>query len=480
VTSDDSRSARPRAAAPKRPRHRRVTARSLAVATAAVALTGAVAAGSASAERPLRTGIDDNTYFAPQAVPRDRAFERTVASGSSLIRMNVRWRTVATGQPANPDSPADPAYDFSAVDRAVQGAAANGLNVLLTVFSAPDYAEGPNRGDAQPGVYKPNPEEFGAFARALATRYSGSFAGLPRVRYFEAWNEPNLPVFLYPQWRGKRAVSPDHYRSMLNAFYSAVKSVDRTNMVLAGAQSPYGDPRGDPMERMRPVPFLRQLLCLKPNLKRAKCPEKPAFDILSHHPIDTSGGPTTSAHSPGDAATPDLHRLVDVLRAAERQHTIRGGKRHHPVWGTELWWESNPPDETAFASLDQQADYLQRALYLLWKQGATMAINLNLLDASTANGLRSGILFANWSPKPSFTAWRFPFVTDRKSKAKLIAWGKAPLAGQLTIERQRGEQWERVKSFDVKAGEVFRTVLSMRKRPPLRATVGGEQSLIWN
>jgi hypothetical protein len=451
---------------------------SFATATAALVVLGAALVSSASAARSLTTGIDDGLYRADNADARARAFARTVESRSRLVRIDVIWREIATGQPANPGDPGDPAYNFASIDRAVQAANANGLDVMLTVLSAPDYAEGPNRGDAQPGVFKPNPAAFADFGRALATRYSGAYAGLPRVRYYEAWNEPNLPIFLYPQWDGKRAAGPAHYRAMLNAFYAAVKDVHRTNLVIAGAMAPYGAPRNDPSQRMRPVTFLRALLCIKPNLKRAHCPHKAAFDIFSHHPIDTSGGPKTSARSHLDAATPDLHRLVDVLRAAEREHTIRGGKRRHPVWATELWWESDPPKQGA-PSLEQQARYLQQGLYLLWKQGAKVVINLFVLDPRSVHGAKSGLLFADGSPKPSFTAWRFPFVTDRKSKRELIAWGKAPADGRLTIERRRGEEWEAVKSLDVRAGKVFRTVLSLRGQQSLRATVGGEQSLIW-
>ncbi len=142
---------------------------------------------------------------------------------------------------------------------------------------------------------------------------------------------------------------------------------------------------------MRPLRFARELLCLNNKLKRKACAIKPAFDIFSDHPIDTSGGPRTSAVNRDDLATPDLHRLRDVLRAAEREHTIAGGKKHHPIWATELWWESDPPEPNTFASLREQALYLEEALYLLWKQGAKVVINLPLIDPTDLGGLQSGV-----------------------------------------------------------------------------------------
>ena len=50
-----------------------------------------------------------------------------------------------------------------------------------------------------PGTGEPGPGAVRACsATAVARRYSGSFAGLPRVRMFEAWNEPNASFFLSP------------------------------------------------------------------------------------------------------------------------------------------------------------------------------------------------------------------------------------------------------------------------------------------
>ena len=64
------------------------------------------------------------------------------------------------------------------------------------------------------------PGAFGDFANAVASALLRNFAGLPRVRYFQAWNEPNLSVYLTPQYKGKNEVAAGHYRRMLNAFYA--------------------------------------------------------------------------------------------------------------------------------------------------------------------------------------------------------------------------------------------------------------------
>ncbi len=126
--------------------------------------------------------------------------------------------TTAT-RPANPADPGDPGYDFSEIDSAVRDAQARGLDVMFTVFNAPEWAEGPNRPPvsnelAPAGTWKPRSGRTSrTFATALATRYSGNYTPasgggpLPDVRNYEAWNEENLWAYLSPQYEGNKQAS---------------------------------------------------------------------------------------------------------------------------------------------------------------------------------------------------------------------------------------------------------------------------------
>ena len=243
---------------------------------------------------------------------------------------------------------------------------------------------------------------------------------------------------------------------MLNAAYSAVKAVAPRLLVVTAGTAPYGDPPGG--NRVRPVEFWRQALCTsagKKNRKKRKkrkgsakrsafkaqgCAGRAMFDVLAHHPINTTGGPAASRRAtPNDASSPDLDRVARVLRAAERAGTVLPGR--HPVWATEMWWDSNPPN-SAGAPPGRQARWIEEALYLAWKDGASVVINLLIRDSPSGphnalGGADSGIFFASGQPKPSYTAFRFPFVTDRIDKRTLRAWGKAPAGGKLVIQRKR-------------------------------------------
>ena len=80
-----------------------------------------------------------------------------------------------------------PAYSFGAIDGAVADAQARGLEVLLTFYLAPNYAEGENKpGNAPAGTWKPKPgavEDF-AFAPGFPLPHRRLHPGLERAH---AW-----------------------------------------------------------------------------------------------------------------------------------------------------------------------------------------------------------------------------------------------------------------------------------------------------
>src|SRR5512139_1048952 len=460
--------------------------------------------------------------------PAERAawLDRTVEAGAGMVRLSIIWKDVAPNRPSDPTNPGSASYNFSSLDGPVREARARGLTLLLTVNIAPAWAEAPGRpASAAQGTWKPNPSDLANFLQALAARYSGGFdppgaaRPLPAAQAIEVWNEPNLSDWLNPQFQGTTALSPDYYRSMLNASYPAIKAVNPQILVVAGGTDPYGDPPGGPYpagflgptQRVYPVQFWQQLLCVHPvtvtvkgKKKKGKkgkkrrrsvsyvtyvrtqgCPGPALFDVFAHHPIDnTGGGPLKSGPSPLDVSTPDLGRLVPVLRGAEQAGTAPGS---HPVWVTEFWWDSNPPNPSG-ASLDVQARWIEQSLYLFWKAGANVAVNFEIGDIASRPdvhaGLQSGVYFRDGSPKPSLTAFRFPFVTERIDKRTVQAWGKAPEGGTLSIQRQQGAGWVTIKELQVSKGAVFDTELRLSGNEPfpasaLRATVGANQSLVW-
>jgi hypothetical protein len=451
----------------------------------------AAAAPSLAAGAEYKIGFADPLFRSEEPATREAWFENAAYSGASIIRIDVHWSGVAPLNPPagfNPADPASPGYRWEQLDGAVKSAAARGFEVLFTMFSAPAWADGPGRpSNVRPGRWRPDPGALGAFARALATRYSGHYPdpsdptrALPRVSDYEPWNEPNLDTYLSPQWEGSEWVGATLYRRMLNRFYAGIKAVQPHATVIAGSLAPFGDPPGG--ERTPPVLFLRELLCLKGGrLRKVACPERARFDALSDHPIAV-GPPRESAASPLDASTPDLGRLTRVLRKAEELKTVLP-RKHRPLWVTEFWYDTNPPDPLGLP-LATQARWYQQDLYSFWHQGASVAITLQLRDApegrtySTSN--QSGLYFVDGSPKPSRTAFRFPFVAHRESAFKVGVWGIAPHRGKVVIQVRRAGGWRtlaRVKAF---AHTPFTATVQLLRFGKLRARLGGEASLPWS
>ena len=131
-------------------------------------------------------------------------------------------------------------------------------------------------------------------------------AAEPRVRYWQAWNEPNRDYFLMPQYTNGKMSSPALYRAMVNKFAAAVRDVSPTNRVIAGGLAPLGR-KGKPA----PLTFMKKLL------------EAPvSFDIWSHHPY-TSGGPLHLPPGSGDIALGNLGTMNALLRSKDEEDRQR-------------------------------------------------------------------------------------------------------------------------------------------------------------
>lgn len=466
-------------------------------------LVASPARSQAAASKPLSLAVSHPKLGSGASVNfwLSRAGDQTNGAGAGLYHHYVTWRTIAPANPTasfDPTDPDDPQYDFSRLDQVVRAVAANGMESMMSVYSAPDFAEGAGRpASAFPGTWKPSPSAYADFATALATRYSGSHVppgdstALPRVGKFEAWNESNLATFLTPQMKGKKLVGADHYRKLVNAFYSAVHAVQPDAKVAAGATAPFGAYYGAKAKKyIPPLRFLRRLLCLREagrgKLKRA-CGAKVSLDALSHHPISNQRGkftnPAKKPSNPDDLSASNFGKLRTLLRSAERLgRVVSSGTGARELWATEIWEFSNPPDPKCGVSLAKQARNIQQSMYLIASQGASSIHYYTIGDIEPEQlcfWTGSGLYKSNGVPKPALTGFRFPFVTVRNSKG-VNAWGRAPVSGTVVIERLKGG-WREVASVPVTAGNTFNALLGKLRGPGrYRASVGGQTSLTWS
>jgi hypothetical protein len=411
-------------------------------------LIGCLVAGSpASSARPLRTAIVDPGAFG--GPDRALAFDWTVQTGATYVRLNLRWSSVVASDtrpdPFDPTNPDDPAYTWTGFDEVVDALPA-GLEPIVCIESAPAWA----------GGISPNATGFGEFAEAAAKHYDG------RVKYWQAWNEPNRDYFLMPQYANGKMASPARYRAMVNKFAAAVHGVNAANRVVAGGLAPLGR-KGKPA----PLRFMQKLL------------ESPThFDIWSHHPY-TSGGPLHLPPGPGDIVLGNLDKMGDLLKA-------KAGKIRSvaPVqfWVTEFSWDSKPPDP---AGLGQPLHkrWVAEALYRMWADGVSLVTWFRIKDDPLASSrFQSGFFRTSGNRKPSLQAFRFPLVALTKPSGILV-WGRTPLSSKttVTVQVKTGAAWKKLSTLQSNAAGIFQKTYKVPyRRGYVRAKASGETSVAFS
>jgi hypothetical protein len=436
------------------------------VTLAAVAAAGLLALAAPAAAGPLTTAFVDPSGFA--GPNKDLQFARSRAAGATMVRLILTWSEVARQRPADATNPDDPAYVWAPFDEELSMAVAEGLEPVVVIHKAPAWAEG--SGPGNPGTVKPDPVDYGAFARAAALRYSGQFVPnqdpyaepLPRVQYWQAWNEPNRDYFFMPQYQNGRLVSPAHYRTMANRFADAVHGVNPANVVIAGGLAPLGKP-GKPA----PLAFMRAYLS-----SLAK------FDVWAHHPY-TSGGPTHHALKRDDVALGDLPEMRGVLRSAVRAGRVVSAAGSVGFWVTEFSWDSNPPDPRALRS-SIHARWTAESLYRMWLNGVSVVTWFRVQDDPLRETpYQSGLYTVSGARKPSFTAFRFPVVAFAKRRG-IYVWGRTPAGepGRIVLEIKSGSRWRQLGRLNTDSYGIFRkTYRTPIRRGYVRARLGSERSL---
>src|SRR4051794_5246475 len=459
-------------------------------------LLAAVFAAPASAYSPFQLGIHDLGAAGGDLGRYDAIRD----SNANLGRYALHWARMVPGgteKPAGFDTrnPADPHYDWSLADNWVKVMAARGVQPFITTLEAPPWAEGDDAADRanrigqDPGAYRPNAKEYGDFMHAVATRYSGSFKDangntLPRVRYFQMWNEPNFGQYLVSQ---KKEDIPGLYVKLLNAGYDAVRGVSKSNTVVGAGFGPFGNnQRGTDVD---PQVFMRAVLCLSGkggehlrDKKRCGGVAKPKFDVWAQQPYSFGGTPTSTAGSPDGATIGNMADIKRTLDFAVRARNVSPSGRKK-LWVSEFAWIANPPgwvtgDGTQIGiSPARQAAYLSESAYRLWKLGFEAMVWFGLDDQSVfPTGLYKGA-WPDVTPRPALDAFKFPFFADATSRGVLF-WGLVNRGGRTTvrIERQVGSNFKRVADVRTDSRGMFYTRLRGKKATYRATALNGQKS----
>ncbi len=303
--------------------------------------------------------------------------------GVAWVRVPVVWSQLETAKGT---------IDFASLDALVDPLANSGVKILLTVYSAPDWARNTTTESGPPTDFN----DYANFVGALANHYKG------RVQAYEVWREPNIRR----EWSG-RPLSAASYVEMLRLAYAAIKRADPSAFVLSAGLSPTG--YNDGVNAINDRTYLRQAYAA--GLAQYS-------DAIGAHPNGWANPPdaTCCNASPGVSGwfNDRTFYFRDTLKDY-RDIMTQNGDSGTFIWVTDFGWGSSEqvaPDPSSvdpnfgfvkFTSQAQQAQYVARGFELGRTLGYVGPMFLSNLNGCPAVG--------NRPESPDFTACYFSLLT---------------------------------------------------------------------
>jgi LysM repeat protein len=260
--------------------------------------------------------------------------------GVAWVKINVLWKDFE----AVPGS-----IDLAALDAQIAPALDAGLNVMLTLSAAPQWARVSQEADGPPTDYA----TFAQFAGAVAGRYRG------RVRAYEIWDRPNVRS----QWSGT-PLSATSYVGLLRAAYNAIKNVDPSALVISAGLAPTGV--NDGVNAISDRQFLRD----------AYEAGLPVYaDAIGANPFGWANPPDSSCCEPSPGVTgwyDDRSFYFRDTLTDYRRIMVEANDGARFIWVTRFGWGTSDGvvsevnqvglDLSYYTFLDQQeqADYIVR------------------------------------------------------------------------------------------------------------------------
>ncbi|MDP2711806.1 MAG: hypothetical protein Q8O56_11360 [Solirubrobacteraceae bacterium] len=469
--------------------------RQLALLTAL--LTGICVFAPAAQAAPDQASImmDDDLLLYRDNVTQTRTLVTMQSMGADAVRVTMLWRIAAEGASLSnqeierikgqrnreraraqkkrfkPNDPRTyPTRNWDRYDNLVKEATKLGMRVFFTLTGpGPSYAHrtAPPSQRRNAGTYKPYPSRFRSFVEAVGKRYSGTYRDenalrqpLPRVSLWSLWNEPNQPGWLSPQSETVNGqlipVAPTLYRELHQAGVQGLERSGHGNdAIFLGETAPLGNTKRSPINGIRPVPFLREMLCLRPDgtpyagadAERRRCHtfnRNPTLKAtaFAHHPYTKKANPTRNPSSPDEITMGNIGSLGPLLDTLSAQS---GGKiaANLPIFLTEFGYESNPPDVVNGIPLARQAEFNQLAEFIAYNEPRVKATTQFLLrDAGpllrspvTRKAYRknsreywftyqSGLYTQRGRAKPAAFAYTLPLVVYPAGPGMVGFWGQ--------------------------------------------------------
>jgi hypothetical protein len=377
----------------------------------AIVVVGALLVYTARADASpyAQYGIQDDAWLLGGPGTFEERLEQVKKLGVDVVRINVRWDSVAAAKPVKPTNHLDPAYSWDAPDALLLGLRRHGIAPVVTLVGTPRWANG----GRAPNWAPTSPNALANFASATAKRY-------PWVRRWLVWNEPNK------YWQLKPTSPRTYTRVLLNPAYVQLKRANRNNLVGGGVTAPRGGGGS-----VSPVDWIQGM---RANGAR--------FDAYAHHPYPASRRetPTTGGCTARGCENITMANLELLLSSVERSWGT--GKR---IWLTEYGYQTNPPDRAFGVSPALQARYLGEAALRVYRAPRVdMLIRFLVRDEQSVSRWQSGLFTFHDQPKLAASAFPLPLAQLSRRGSLVTLWGQVrPGDGRQAyrIRYRRAGRW---------------------------------------
>jgi hypothetical protein len=362
----------------------RIQLAAIACVLTLAALVGPVGANASSG---VKYGVQDDAWLLYGPEPPAQRVQILQRLGVDMVRLTLRWDTVAPSVPADPRNPSDPAYRWELYDSILERLRAAHIGVLISLWGTPPWANG----EQKPNYMPNDPTSLASFAYAAATKY-------PWITRWTVWNEPNVRLFLIPN-------SPRLYVTrLLNPTYRALKSVNPRNLVAGGVTSPRKTPSG-----VSPISWIRGM--------RAG---RALLDAYAQNPYPVRPKETPTSGGCWHCTEITMATLPKLITEVKRNF---GAPTR--IWLTEYGYNSKPPSKWLGVSNALQARYVsEAALRVYLAARVDLLIHFLVRDEPDANRWTSGFLTSRGKVKPSFAAYSLPFAQVVRRGNRTTIWGQ--------------------------------------------------------
>jgi len=340
----------------------------------------------------LMVGALEDTVKLPEPQLADQRVALASQAGLDALNVTTAWAPGVT-EP-------DPA-ELALLRNVAAAAERRGIRLLITA-----YALRPRDAPAE----EAQQQEYADFMAALAR-------GLPTVRDFAIWNEPNLNGFwLYQFDESGQDIAASDYTSLLAHSYDALKAVSPKIRVYGGNLAPRGfDDAESPRPTHSPTTFISDM----GQAYRASGRTEPIMDVFAIHPyLLRSSLPPSTEHTGTTLGFADYDKIVDLLGEAFDGTAQPGSKL--PIAYTEFGVQSVIPEsaQASYTNLqsplgrdavdeETQAEYYRQALELAACQPTVIAVYIfHLNDEPDLNRWQSGPYYTDTRPKSSLAGIR--------------------------------------------------------------------------